>query len=58
MMALVHRQHRRDEGDDYLALHRQGKLHAEIAYCHPLAVQIGSTLRGLVLIWVSWPRER
>jgi hypothetical protein len=41
MMPLVHRQHRRDEGNDYLALHRQGKLHAWIAYGHPPALHIG-----------------
>ena len=41
MMPLVHRQHRRDEGNEYFALHPQGKLHAGIAYGPPLALQIG-----------------
>jgi hypothetical protein len=41
MMPLVHHQYRHNEGDDYLARHRQGKLHAGIAYGHPPALQIG-----------------
>jgi hypothetical protein len=41
MMPLVHHQHRRDEGDDYLALYWQGKLHAGIAYGAPPRLQIG-----------------
>jgi hypothetical protein len=40
MMPLAHRQYRRDEGDDYLALHRQGKRHAGIAYGPPPALKI------------------
>jgi hypothetical protein len=38
MMPLVHHQYRRGEGDDYLVLHRQGKLHAGIAYSHPFHI--------------------
>jgi hypothetical protein len=41
MMPLVHRRHCRNEGDEYIALHPQGKLHAGIAYGHLPALQIG-----------------
>jgi hypothetical protein len=58
MMPLVHRQHRRDEGNEYLALHPQGKLHAGIAYGHSLALQIGEDpSRTAVELAVMAPEE-
>ena len=56
-MPLVYRRRRRDVGDDYLALQQQGKPHAEIAYGHPLALQIGRTLHRLLLIQLAWVPE-
>jgi uncharacterized protein with PIN domain len=36
---------------DFLRLHRGGRLHAGIVYCHQREGSIGDILRGLLLIW-------
>ena len=39
------------QDDDFLAIHKQGREHYGIVYCHQNSRSIGEIIRGLILIW-------